>query len=351
MDNSTLQSAWGGAETKYFYELTPDRVLSAVEQTGVRCTGRVMALNSMENRVYEVEIELESRLPRFAPERFRIIKFYRPGRWTREQILEEHQFLLDLAEYEIPVPPPIVFEDSGETLRTEPGTNIFFAVFPKVPGKNPEEIADDDIPQLGRLLARLHNVGAIKKAEHRVCLTPDVYGMQNLEYLLSEKVLPPEIEASYETLVRRICEASASMFEGLVMQRIHGDCHLGNLLWGEHGYFWVDFDDMLSGPPVQDVWLLLPGRDDYAQKHLQILLTAYEQMRPFDYSTLRLIEPLRALRIVHFDAWIARRWSDPAFPRTFVEYATPRYWSEQLQQLREQLSFIENNPGHWTCCF
>ena len=332
-------SAFGDEETKYFYAITPDRILDAVEAFGFRCTGRVVQLNSMENRVYEVEIEIEEKRPRNPSARFRIVKFYRPGRWTKEQLLEEHQFLLDLAEYEIPAVAPIVFSN-GETLLPVPDAAIWCAVFPKVGGRNPEELTDEQLPQVGRLLARLHNVGAVCQAPHRLRITADTYGANNLQYLLDQKILPPEIETRYAAALRAIVEISGPWFEQAEVQRIHGDCHLGNLLYGPDGFFWVDFDDMLRGPCVQDLWLLTGGRDEEAKRKLGILLEGYEQMRDFDRSTLRLIEPLRALRVCHFNAWIAKRWSDPAFPRTFVEFGTPRYWQEQLRFLEEELELI-----------
>lgn len=337
-DNSV--TAWGGEETKYFYELTPERILDAVETFGFRCTGRCIALNSMENRVYEVEIEVddESKL-RSPSERFRIVKFYRPGRWSKAQILEEHQFLLDLAELEIPVVAPEVF-DGKQTLFELPDCQILAAVFPKIGGRNPDELQDEQLPLVGRLLARLHNAGSIKQAPHRIRLHTETYGIQSLDYLLESETLPAHLEQTYIDLVEELCETVEPWFDEAEVQRIHGDCHLGNLLWGTYGPFWVDFDDMVRGPCVQDLWLIIPGRDEYAQRQLDILLEAYEQMRPFDYESLKLIEALRALRMIHFDGWIARRWSDPAFPKAFPEYGTDKYWNEQIRQLNEQCDLL-----------
>ena len=327
-------------ETKFFYELTPEKILQAVEETGLICTGRILTLNSMENRVYEVEVEVDDENAiKSISEKFRIAKFYRPGRWTKDQILEEHQFLIDLAEQDIPVITPITFED-GQTLKKIEGLDIYFAVFPKCGGRIPEEFDDLQLEIIGRLLARLHNIGASKKFNHRLELTPETYGNKNLEYLLTSNALPISVKNNYETTVRQIIENSDSKYKGLDLIRIHGDCHLANIIWGTKGPFLVDFDDTLSGPPVQDLWLILPGRDDEAKRQLEVLLSAYESMRRFDRKTLNLIEDLRALRIIHFSAWIARRWKDPAFQRAFPDFGTERYWQEQLATLNEQLNYL-----------
>ena len=321
-----------------FFELTPEKILEAVESSGIRCTGRCLQLNSMENRVYEVEIELDEK-PKNPSEKFRIVKFYRPGRWSKEQILAEHEFLADLAEYDIPVVAPISFPD-GTTLTKLPDIDIFFSCFPKVGGRIPDELSDRQLNQVGRLLARLHNVGKTKEAESRLQICPEVYGYQNLDYLLDNGIVPKHLENDYAYFVEEICEISEPWFEDAEVQRVHGDCHLGNFLWSDYGFSIVDFDDMVRGPKVQDIWLLIPGRDDYAKQKMNILLLAYQEMNDFDRSTLRLIEPLRALRMVHFSAWIAKRWNDPAFERTFPEFGTDKYWYEQVQDLRDQLALI-----------
>jgi len=326
-------------QSKYFYELTPDRILNAFESsTGLRCTGRILGLNSMENRVYEIEVEMDD-APKNPSDRFRVAKFYRPGRWTKDQILEEHEFLLDLVGAEIPVIAPQPFSD-GQTLHLLPDTEIFYTVFPKCGGRSPDELSAAQMEQVGRLLARMHNVGAIKTAAHRVKLNPTTYGIDTLRYLLDQKYIPQELAARYQQVVESICQISEPMFARASTQRIHGDCHFGNLIAGATGFFWVDFDDMVVGPPVQDVWLLVPGRDAEGQQQLERLITGYEMMRDFDRTTLRMIEPLRALRFVMFSSWIARRWADPAFPRSFPHFGSQRYWHEQLQDLEEQLQLI-----------
>lgn len=327
-------------ETKFFYGLTPERVLQAVESAGFRCTGRCLTLNSMENRVYEVEIETDEEAPADPASRFRIVKFYRPGRWSEEQILDEHQFLTDLVAEEVPACAPLPFAD-GKTLKLAPEINIWYAVFPKVRGRAPEELNDEQLAWMGRLLARLHMVGAKRPAPHRLCITPDQYGLKNLEFLERSKSLPMEVASAYSRIVQEICNLSAPIFKGISTQRIHGDCHQGNILWGSNGPFFVDFDDMVTGPCVQDLWLIVPGRDTEARIQMDILLEGYEQMRSFDRRELRLIEPLRALRYIHFSAWIARRWQDPYFQRTFTQFGTNAYWDGQLADLREQLELIQ----------
>lgn len=328
-------------ETQYFFELTPERILTAVERSGIRCTGRILTLNSMENRVYEAEIETEDSEVKSPSDRFRVVKFYRPGRWTKEQILEEHRFLLDLRAQDIPVVAPLAFS-GGDTLQKADEIGIYYAVFPKCGGRMPEEMNDEQLEITGRLLARVHNVGAAREAEHRISLTPETYGLKNLEYLLSAGTIVTEVVQQYEETVRNICDAARPLFKKVKLQRIHGDCHLANILWGREGPFLVDFDDMVCGPCVQDLWLILPGRDEEARRQMQVLLAAYESMRRFDRESLGMIESLRALRIIHFSAWIAKRWKDPAFQRAFPDFGSSRYWYEQLQCLREQLEFINS---------
>lgn len=339
----TGQSAWGASQTQFFYALTPDRILDAVEAAGLRCTGRCSALNSMENRVYEIEVEADDALRPMAPERFRIAKFYRPGRWTAEQILEEHTFLLRLADCDIQVAAPLPFDD-GSTLREMPGgEGIYYALFPKVTGRSllHDELSDEQFERLGRLVARIHNVGATLPSPHRLLLSPDTYARANLTYLQEQQMLPDAIANSYFKTAERLCALIEPLFEDVRIHSIHGDFHLGNVIWNAEGPVVVDFDDMVRGPAVQDLWLLAPGRDAGAANKMRLVLDAYEQMRNFDRDTLSLIEPLRALRYIHFSAWIARRWDDPAFPRAFPHFGSARYWQEQYADLREQLALVQ----------
>ena len=322
------------SSTKAFFELTPERVLAAVERLGVRCTGRVLALNSMENRVYEVELDLD--LPPTASkwDAYRVIKLYRPGRWSREQILEEHAFLHELAAAELPVVVPLVFP-SGSTLESLDGGAIHYAIFPKVGGRIQDELGQQDLEQIGRLIARLHGVGATKRFAHRLQLTVDSYGYENLNYLRTHGLLPSSVEGHYLRVAERIFQVAGSWMKEAPAQRIHGDCHLGNILWLGPRCSIVDFDDALMGPCVQDLWLLTPGRDEDSMRRQESIIRGYTSMRPFDPSTLRLREPLRALRMVHFTTWIAKRFDDPAFKQVFVDYGSERYWREQLVALQE----------------
>ena len=317
-----------------FFDITPDKVLAAVERLGVRCTGRVLALNSMENRVYEVELDID--LPAHASkwDAYRVIKLYRPGRWSREQILEEHQFLREAAAADLPVVVPLEFP-SGSTLESLDNDALYFAVFPKVAGRIRDELATHELEQIGRLIARLHSIAATKPFQHRVRLTLESYGYDNLSYLRGNSCIPKSVESHYMRVAETIFKVAEPWFKATALQRIHGDCHLGNILWMGERCFLVDFDDSLMGPCVQDLWLLTPGRDEDSMQRQASIVRGYASMRPFDNESLRLREPLRALRMVHFTTWIAKRFEDPAFKLVFVDYGSERYWREQLVALQE----------------
>ena len=327
---------WGTNATQFFFELNPDLVLDTVEKLGYRTTGRVMAMNSMENRVYEVEIESESDHP---SDHSKIIKFYRPGRWTKAQIQEEHDFLLDLTEFEVPVIAPLMFNEA--TLFTLPDPELHYTVFPKQGGRAPDEFTNDEIEQVGRLLARLHNVGSMKKAEHRLTINPEVYLKSNLDYLVGQKIVPAHYELSFKTVLENIYDLTKNSFDNITNIRLHGDCHLGNILKRDDVFNLIDFDDMVMGPAVQDMWLLLPGRDDYADNLRSRLLEGYTSMRDFNYEELRLTEILRTLRMINYSAWIAKRFDDPAFKNAFPFFESPSYWEGQINDLREQVYHIE----------
>jgi Ser/Thr protein kinase RdoA (MazF antagonist) len=309
-------------------------LLTSVEQAlagtawGARATGRTFTLNSMENRVYEIELEDERRV---------VTKFYRPGRWSREQILEEHAFLAELVEAEIPAVPPLTLAN-GSTLDTSPD-GILFAVFEKVRGRSLQELDDQQLAQAGRLLARIHSVGAQHAAEHRLRITP-AWALDSLRILEETGAIDIQVQTRYARAVRTIVQKIEPLFENVPLHRVHGDCHLGNLLWQGERPFFLDFDDMVSAPAVQDVWMVVRGRDEDAARMREVMLAAYETMRAFDRSTLRLVEPLRALRMVHYSSWIARRWADPIFKRTFPEFVTYGYWVEEVDALEEQLRLI-----------
>jgi Ser/Thr protein kinase RdoA (MazF antagonist) len=319
-----------------FFALTPERILDAVEFGGRRATGYALALNSLENRVYEVAFEDETRL---------VAKFYRPGRWSRAAILDEHAFLAELHAAEIPVVPPLVHDD-GSTLGEliVDGGVIYFAAFEKARGRAPDELDDDSLLQLGRLVARLHTVGAARPAPARLRLDPQTYGDASLRMLLGDDPMsgfvPPEMRTRFATAGSAIVDACVRAWpKGDI--RLHGDCHLGNLLAGSAGFFFLDFDDFCHGPPVQDLWLLVPGRDDEADRQRSVLVDGYQQMRDFDRKSLRLVEPLRALRIMRYAAWIAQRWRDPAFQRAFPDWDDQRSWQRELGELEQQRVRVE----------
>jgi len=320
------------ALTERFIKMSPEHVFDAVEIGGVRCTGRYMVLNSYENRVFSFELEDETWI---------VAKFYRPGRWSRETILDEHRFIADLAEAEIPVARPLPHAD-GTTLGTWEG--ILFAVFPRVRGRQPQEFNTEEVEVMGRFLARLHNVGAAGEAPHRLRLTPASYGWDNVRYLAETGLIPPEAKANYVQTAEILLKRIEPLFVNVPMQRIHGDCHLGNLIWVAQGPAFLDFDDMLIGPVVQDVWMLLPSFDEFGVRDRERFIDAYEQFREFDHAQLRLIEPLRALRYLHYTAWIARRWEDPLFKRVFAHFGTLRYWQQETNDLREQIARIDYQP-------
>ncbi len=314
--------------TEFFYGLTPDWVLRAVEAGGYAPTGHCFALNSLENRVYDLRLDDDSHV---------VAKFYRPGRWSREAIEEEHRFLLELRAAEIPVCAPLSFAD-GSTLHEVEG--IFYALWPRTGGRAPEELSDTQIGVLGRLLARIHNVGAAADAPHRPILTGESSGYAPLDRLVEGGFLPPTCANRFIAAVEEITEIYEDLAEDVPLHRIHGDCHMGNLLHGNEGWFFLDFDDFKVGPAVQDVWMLLPGRDFESKQQRLVLMEAYQQFRPFQLSWLRLVEPLRALRFVFYAAWIARRWEDPAFPLAFPHFGTEQYWQGETRDLELQLERV-----------
>jgi Ser/Thr protein kinase RdoA (MazF antagonist) len=325
-----------------FFALTPDRVLDAVEVAGRRATGYALALNSLENRVYEVELEgpddTTSRL---------VAKFYRPGRWSRAALLDEHAFLTELAAAELPVVPPLPVDGDARTLGDLADSEgvIHYALFAKSRGRAPEELGDEELRQLGRLVARLHHVGGTSRAQARPTLDPEFYGAHSLRLLLGDgphaSWIPAELHARFARAGEAIVAACARRWGELESIRIHGDCHLGNLLAGSSGFFFLDFDDFLHGPPMQDLWLLAPGRDDAAERQRALLVEGYQSMRHIDRGSLRFVEPLRALRILRYAAWIAQRWRDPAFPRAFPDWEEHASWLRELSVLEEQRVRVE----------
>ena len=304
-----------------FFSLTPDRVLDAVEVGGLRCTGRCLPLRAFENRVYEVEVEDERRL---------VVKFYRPGRWSRETILDEHAFLADLVAAEVPAVAPLDL-GTGSTLGEIEG--ILYAAFPKVRGRSLDELDAEDRRRIGRTSGRMHAVGAARDAPHRRRLNVTHYVLEPLDVLLSGGFIPEGLAPRYREIALRIADVVARPLAAARAQRIHGDLHWGNILWGADGPILIDFDDCCVGPPVQDLWLLTRGDSDDARKAREDLLEGYELFREFDRATLALVEPLRALRIIGMSGWIARRWDDPSFPQAFPMFRHHNYWNQEYEEL------------------
>lgn len=315
--------------------LTPDVVLDAVDSAGFRTDGTLLALNSYENRVYQAGVEDGPPL---------VAKFYRPGRWTDAAILEEHAFGLELAEREIPAVPPIA-DAAGRTLHLHAGYR--FALFRRQGGRAPDLEQPDQLEWLGRFLGRIHAVGAARPFHHRHRIDIQTYGRVPRDWLLDSAFLPPELKPRYREVTDLLLTGIVRCYEraGSVRElRLHGDCHPGNVLWTDDGPHFVDLDDCGMGPAVQDLWMLLSGERRDMELQLDAVLEGYRQFMDFDARELWLVEPLRTLRMIHYAAWIARRWHDPAFPRAFPWFEAPRYWEEHLQALREQVPLLDETP-------
>ena len=321
------------AATDLFLSLTPERVLDAVEAAGLQCNGLCYPLNSFENRVYEVELDDGTRI---------VSKFYRPGRWSREQILDEHRFLGDLDAAELSVCPTTAFPD-GEKLKQI--DNIYYCLFARRGGRAPEELTDELAERLGMLVGRMHNVGAASEAAHRIRLDAATYVHANLAWLDEHDTVPPHLKERYFAAARRVAEVADERMRGIEVHRVHGDLHLGNLLLRDEVFHVLDFDDMVVGPAVQDLWLALPGRDEWTRRQRETFIEGYEQFRRFDRASLRLVEPLRGMRVVHYSTWLARRWHDPIFPRTWPDFATPRYWDEETDELEDLVALMDREDG------
>ena len=317
--------------------LVPDVILDAVEALDLPCTGAFLALNSYENRVYRVDIEDR---PPVA------VKFYRPGRWSDAAIEEEHAFSIELAEHEVPVVPPLLLQ--GRSLQCHAGFR--YAVYPWAPGRQPEFRNDDERQLMGRYLGRLHLIGRSRPFEQRPRLDVQTFGWQALALLENGELIPDYLRASYHSIAHSLVQRVEQAFEtagDVARLRLHGDCHLGNILWTDTGPLIVDLDDCRSGPAVQDLWMLLSGEREDMELQLSALLDGYIQFDDFDPTELMLIEPLRALRMIHYSAWLASRWDDPAFPRAFPWFNSAKYWEEQVLALREQLALLDEPPLRW----
>lgn len=314
-----------------FEQITPDILIRAVEKaTGLPMTGLTSPLPSYINRVYEFQTRDGTRL---------IGKFYRPGRWSKEALEEEHLFVADCASDEIPVISPLTLLH-GSTLGIV--ENIYFAVFPKKFGRGFEVTEDEDWRRLGRIIARIHIAGSRKKADTRVRLHPEISTAQDISRLVEGGFVSSKQIDAFEEVCREIKDVSLNQFYDVEFIRLHGDCHRGNLLYrpGE-GIMVIDFDDMMMGPPVHDLWLLLPDYADKCEKEIRLILEGYETFRAFDRKTLKLIEPLRAMRIIYFLAWCSRQANDFKFKNNFPEWGSHGFWQQEINDLSRQMQRIK----------
>lgn len=324
--------------TLAYAELQPDDILEALEGIGFECDGRFLALNSYENRVYQIGIEDSESV---------VAKFYRPARWSDDAILEEHSFTKELADQEIPVVAPLLIND--RTLHR--AGHFRFSVSPSRGGRAPELDDREMMKQLGRLVARIHLQGEVKPFRYRPAVNIETYGEDSADFLLNEEFIPYELADVYEGVVEHLLDSVEACYEraGAVRNiRLHADFHPGNVLVNRDQLYIVDLDDARSGPAIQDLWMFLSGDKAEQQPQLATLLEGYEEFRQFDARELNLIEALRSLRLLHYAAWLARRWDDPAFKIAFPWFNTGRFWDEHLLSLREQTALMQETPLSWS---
>jgi Ser/Thr protein kinase RdoA (MazF antagonist) len=341
----------GGGETP-FAGLNPDTVLDALDGVGLRGDGRLIQLNSYENRVFQVFLE---------DGRVVVTKFYRPGRWSDDQILEEHAFAAELAAAEIPLAAcwPLTIDPRslhaeritlvGPTLAcyaSPHGGVQRFSVAERRAGRSPELEDPATLEWIGRFVGRIHAVGRRVPFVHRQTLDVETFGWANRRWLIDQQLIAPDLAPAWEQVSTAALERVQEAFDRTAprLLRLHGDCHPGNILWTGAGPHFVDLDDALNGPAVQDLWMLLSGDRGTMTRQLAAILDGYEDFMEFDWTELRLVEPLRTLRMLHHSAWIARRWNDPAFPIAFPWFASTVYWAEQTTRLREQIEAMAEPP-------
>lgn len=315
-----------------YNNLNPDLILNAIESIGFRCNGSLLALNSYENRVYQVGIEDDNPI---------IAKFYRPQRWSDQAILEEHQFAAELLEHEIPVVAPLK-SANNETLHHF--QEFRFSLFPRKGGRALELDNFDQLEWMGRFIGRLHAIGSTKPFKHRMRLDIQTYGYAPYHFLIENNFIPDNLKQNFEQIVKSVLHKVQQCYEragDIKYIRLHGDCHVGNVLWNDAGPHIVDLDDCLMGPAIQDIWMLLSGDVNYTKYQLELILDNYREFFDFNPREIYLIEALRTLRMLHYSAWLAKRWDDPAFPLNFPWFNTQNYWLQQLQNLNEQVFLME----------
>ena len=318
----------------HYTQLQPDIILDAIESLGLYPRASLLALNSYENRVYQVAMEEGSPL---------VVKFYRPERWSDEQILEEHGFCFELQDFEIPVVVPMQF--NGTSLHNFMGYR--FALFESRGGRNLEVENNEHLTLMGRLLARIHLVGESRLFKLRPNVNVDTYGWESLKTVLSSGYIPHGLELPYQTIAKQLCMACERIFNEvgeLDLLRLHADCHPANVMWTDCNAHFVDFDDARNGPAIQDLWMMVTGEGEQLTKAFDALMDGYQDFRDFDRREVRLIEPFRALRMLHYTSWLCQRWVDPSFKHNFPWFITQQYWEEQILMLKEQLFLIDNPP-------
>lgn len=315
-----------------YANLDPQVILDAVESVGFQCNGSLFALNSFENRVYQIGIEDAEPL---------IAKFYRPHRWSNEAIIEEHQFSLELTEHEIPVVAPWMNQDNKTLHQYQ---DFRFALFPRWGGRALELDSLSQLAWMGRFIGRLHAVGACRPFQHRLTLDVKTHGYESYQFLIENHFIPDHLKENYIRTAETVLQKVEQHFQNvgtINTIRLHGDMHAGNVLWRDTGPHIVDLDDCLIGPAIQDIWMLLSGDAMHVNLQLEHILRGYREFHDFNPRELHLIEPLRTLRMLRYSAWIARRWEDPAFPINFPWFNTSHYWQEQLVNLQEQVGVLD----------
>jgi Ser/Thr protein kinase RdoA (MazF antagonist) len=336
-----------------FLDLDLDEILNSIESAGFSPSGHCLALNSLENRVYRIGLEsesisnIEANPTSINPSSLKIesvvVKFYRPGRWTKEQIQEEHDFLYELEESEIPVLTPIQ-NSSGQSVHSafihpeDKSQAIYYTLWPTLRGRIVEEFQEEDLRLVGSLLARIHNVGSANESTSRIRLNLQDYAEPALENILSQPNVSLNVGKRYSDIAGKFFTEYESLSMDIPKIRIHGDCHRGNLLTLDSQFTFLDFDDMMTGIPVQDLWMLLPFGDSRCDYERELFLEGYRGFREFPEHWFRLVDPLRAIRYIYYSSWIARRWNDPAFPNAFPHFGTESYWEKELRDL-EQLYY------------